>query len=232
MFSLISSPRPGGAEHSGSSGSAAIRGFVQVIACKFALVAIGLAVSLGLAGGAISKSARQGITRADADQCRIKLNSMEYFAGHRKAGQKQATRFSENEVNAYLALDLSSKYHPSLKSLDVKFEEDRLSGVANIDFDRLGATSTKLLPKLLSFMLSGVHALTVHGQLISGNGQAYFRLEQARFDNVTLPKALVEEIITAVGRKQNPPFDPMKPSKTFYGIDKVEVHAGFIQVYQ
>jgi hypothetical protein len=77
-----------------------------------------------------------------------------------------------------------------------------------------------------------VHKLTARGQLLSGNGKASFRLEQARFDNSTLPKALVEEIITAVGRKQNPPFDPLQPSQLFYDIDKVDVHPGHILVYQ
>ncbi len=135
-------------------------------------------------------------------------------------------------MNSYFALILSSKYHPCLKMLSFKLEEDKLQAVAAIDFDRLGRTSGRLLPKLLSFMLSGVHTLTARGQLVSGNGKASFRLEEARFDNTTLPKALVEEIITAVGRKQNPPFDPLEPSELFYGIQKVDVHSGYIVVHQ
>jgi hypothetical protein len=101
-----------------------------------------------------------------------------------------------------------------------------------VDFDRLGGTSTRFLPKLLGFMLSGVHTITTQGRLVSGNGKASFRLEQARFDNSTLPKALVEEIISAVGRKQNPPFDPLQPSQLFYGIQRIDVHTGYILVYQ
>jgi len=57
-------------------------------------------------------------------------------------------------------------------------------------------------------------------------------LHQARFDGTTLPKYLVEQIITAVGRKQNPPFDPLKPSELFYEIEKAEVHKGCVIVYQ
>ena len=197
-----------------------------------ALVVICLSCCFVLPGAAGPESIQPGITQLSAVQCSSKLKSLEYFAAHRKAGQKQTTRFSQDEINSYLTLDLSSKYHPSLKSLSVKFEEDRLQGVASIDFDRLETTSTKLLPKLLSFMLSGVHTLTVRGQLVSGNGKAYFRLEQARFDNTNLPTAFVEEIITAVGRKQNPPFDPMKPSQLFYSIENVDVHSGYILVYQ
>jgi len=35
-----------------------------------------------------------------------------------------------------------------------------------------------------------------------------------------------------VGRKQDPPFDPMQPSKMPYEIQKVDVHSGYIVVYQ
>jgi len=191
-----------------------------------------LSPNCGFAVPAGADSASPAVTRAAAARCDAKLKELENFAAHRKAGQTKTTQFSEDEVNSYLALDLSPKYHPCLKSLTVTFEEDRLQSVAAIDFDRLGTTSSKLLPKLLSFMLSGVHRLTAIGKLVSGNGKACFRLEQARFDSSTLPKALVEEIITSVGRKQNPPFDPLQPSELFDGIQKVDVHAGYILVYQ
>ncbi len=196
--------------------------------CGLALLLAGLTFLSGFAAPVQSPP----ISRTAANSCESKLNRLESFAAHRKSGQKQTTQFSEEEVNSYLALELKPKYHPSLKSLSVAFEEGKLQAVALIDFDRLGRTSTKMLPKLLGFMFSGVHTLTAKGQLISGNGKAYFRLEQARFDTTTLPKGLVEEIITAVGRKQNPPFDPLKPSELFYSIDRAEVHAGYILVYQ
>jgi hypothetical protein len=232
MFFSTSSPRLVGAAPSGSSDSSALFVSLLVAFCISAFGIIGRPSGSGLAYAAAIESGQPALTREAANQCSEKLKNLEYFAAHRKTGQKQTTRFTENEVNSYLALDLRSKYHPSLKSLNVRFEEDKLQGVASIDFDRLGKTSTKLLPKLLSFMLSGVHTLTARGRLVSGNGKASFRLEQARFDTSTLPKFLVEEIITTVGRKQKPPFDPLQPSNLFDGIDKVDVHVGYILVHQ
>jgi hypothetical protein len=165
-------------------------------------------------------------------QCSQKLEILEKFSVMRKPGQKQTTRFSQYEVNSYLAVVLSPKYHPSLKSLVMTFEENRLQGVAAIDFDRLGADSSKLLPRLIGLVFSGIHKITALGRLRSQNGTAGFELEQAYFDNTALPKPLVEEIITAVGRKQDPPFDPLQPSKMPYSIEKVVVHMGYILVYQ
>jgi hypothetical protein len=197
-----------------------------------AVLIAGLSLFCSLAKPAGPVPADSGITRASADRCSLKLKAMEEYSAHPNPGRVQTTRFSEEEVNSYLALDMSSKYNPCLKSLKVKFEEARLQGVALIDFDKLGKTSTKFMPKLLGFMLSGLHAITVQGQLVSGNGKASFRLEQAQFDNMTLPKALVEEIVTAVGRKQNPPFDPMQPSQLFYDVQKIDVHPGYVLAYQ
>jgi hypothetical protein len=231
MFSLTSSPRRGGAARFKSFGNSRTRGSIIVKFRKAVLLA-GLSVFCSIAHTAGGEAAKTALTRAAADRCNSKLKSLEDFAAHRKAGQKQTTRFSEDEVNSYLALDLRSNYHPCLKSLSLTFEENMLQGVAAIDFDRLGSTSSRLLPKLLGLMLSGVHTMTVRGRLISGNGKASLRLEQARFDSSTLPKALVEEIISAVGRKQNPPFDPLQPSALFDGIEKVEVHPGYILTYQ
>ncbi len=173
-----------------------------------------------------------GISRAAAERCRLKLIRLEDFAALEKPGRKQTTRFSDEEVNSYLAQDLSSEYHPSLKSIVTTFENDRLQVVAAIDFDRLGMESTRLLSKMANLLFSGTHTITARGKLQSSNGEAYFDLEKALFDNTTLPNFLVESILTAVGKKQDPPFDPMQPGEMPYKIDKVDVHPGYIIVYQ
>jgi hypothetical protein len=111
-------------------------------------------------------------------------------------------------------------------------EKNGLQAVASIDFDSLKSSSGKLLPKLIGLMFSGTHTLTVKGKLISKAGKANFSLDQALFDDASLPRYLVEPIITAVGRKQNPPFDPLRPSQIFYKIDKMDVYSGHITVYQ
>jgi hypothetical protein len=96
----------------------------------------------------------------------------------------------------------------------------------------LGANSKKFSTKLFAGMFRGIHNLTVRGKLITNDGKANFELEEARFDNNSLPNFLVDEIITAVGRKQRPPFDPMQPSQMPYHIEKVDFHKGYILVRQ
>jgi hypothetical protein len=167
-----------------------------------------------------------------AARCSAKLKKLEDFMTQKKKSRQQKTQFTEQEVNAYLASNIGSKYHPSLKSLVVSFAEEEIQGTATVDFDLIDDASTKLFPKFLSLLFSGTHTISSQGKLISNEGKATFLLNQARFDNSTLPKNLIEGLITMIGKKQSPPFDPLKPSELPYKIERVDLKNGYIIVYQ
>jgi hypothetical protein len=199
--------------------------------CFLALLAASLLLlSTPLAGQVTGKT--EGISKAAAESCRSKVEKLEAFAQKPDAGRRQSIRFSEQEINSYLALDLSTNYSPSLKSLEFTFTENALQADAVIDFDRLGLSASKLLARLMSSMLSGIHRLSARGKLIAQAGKANFDLQEAKFDGTTLPNFFVEEIITAVGRRQKPPVDPIEPSPMPYRIDRVVCRPGYIIVYQ
>jgi len=236
MSSSTSSPRRGGFEHSRSSDNlkSPLRLFQRSIAARrFGVVLFPASLLFCCAVSfAAAQTAAFTPSKTAAAECHSKLNKMEAFPGKRKSGETQTTKLSDNEINSYLALDLRTRYHPSLKSLVMVFEENRLRATATIDFDLLGMTSSKLLPKLISLMFSGVHTIAADGQLVTNAGKAHFKMNQALFDGSALPKPLIEGIISAVGRKQNPPFDPLQPSEMPYEITKVDVHPGYIIVFQ
>ncbi len=173
-----------------------------------------------------------GISKEAAERCLQKVKNLEDFTAYPQSTKNQTTQFNENEINSYLSLDPSLKDNPSMKSFNVTLEEGRLQAVAVIDFDHLKTDSSKILNKLFNSILSGIHKLTVRGKLIAEAGKAHFQLEEARFDEDMLPRFLVEEIISAVGREQNPPFDPLEPSPMPYGIERVDIQLGCIIVYQ
>jgi len=239
MSSLISSQKRGGNGHLRSSdNSQSCCGLHR----RSAIVAISLLTTLGIVGllatGYSGKIGAQTIDResltskAAAESCRIKMKRVEDFDLVEAPKRGQTTKFSEEEANAYLSEDLDTEANPSLRDLRVTFKKDSLQAVATIDFDRLEMTSDSIFAKIFSMLFSGLHTLTARGRLISWNGEAYFELEQALFDDKNLPKPLVEEIITAVGLRQNPPFDPLQPSELLYKIDRIEVQPGYMIVYQ
>jgi hypothetical protein len=211
------------------------RGASRGVVFLYCLVASALSPVAGGALLAQTQKTKAGFSQAAADRCAVKITRLEEYAGAKiPAGQigKKSTQLTEDELNSYLELVLRPQYHPSLKSLQVRFVEARLQGSASIDFDRVELKDTSLLSGLLRKMLTGVHSLEMLSGFASGGGKGNLQLEEARFDGLMLPNLLVAEIITAVCRKQDPPFDPMKPSVLPYSIQKVDLHAGYIVVYQ
>ena len=208
-------------------------------ACGIAFLSCAVAIFPGLpapsATDAQASKTSGGISRTAADSCAVKVQRLEdYAAAPIPAGKvgQHTTRITEDELNSFLELELRPDYHASLKTLKVTLAESRLQGSARIDFDLVELKNNPLLTGLLRKMLAGVHSLMVLGNLISADGKAHFVLNEARFDSISLPNLLVAEIITAVCQKQKPPFDPMKPSALPYHIQKVDLHAGYIVVYQ
>jgi hypothetical protein len=172
------------------------------------------------------------ISKAASEACARKIRALEAFANAPGKPGARKTRFTQAEINSYLALELKPKYHPSLQNLELAFEEDKVRAVASIDFDKLSMNSTKMLTRLVAKLFSAKHSLSMSGTLAAKEGMANFILDEARFDDTSLPNFLVEEIISAVGRKQKPPFDPLQPSRMPYAIDRVEVHRESILVCQ
>jgi len=112
------------------------------------------------------------------------------------------------------------------------FKQDLIEGIASIDFDCLKENASTAFSSSLLRLFSGTHVITARATIASGNGKGQIQLEQARFDDNTLPGFLVEEAIAIVFRKQEPPFNPTQPSPLPYNIKKIMIHPGYIMVYQ
>jgi hypothetical protein len=204
--------------------------------CRDAGASVIIALLL-LAQGATSAESRNGgsppaISQAASAKCAMKFKEVEEFGKSPDPQKEKTTQFSQDEINSYLALELQPKFGQSLKVLQMQFKENSLQVAADIDFDSFGDKSAKLPERLLAATMTGVHKLTAAGRLHAKGGEAYFELLEARIDDNILPNFLVEEIISAVGRRQKPPFDPLQPSQMPYHIKSVDMHAGMIIVHQ
>ncbi len=186
----------------------------------------------GAAAGLPQASSNRGISRKASESGARKVKRLHDFAARKPPRGNLTTRFSEEEINSFLAYDLSPKYHPCLKSLILSVEPTELQGVSVLDFDQLGMTSKRFFTRLIAGMFRGTHTLSMQGRVIAVDGKAHFELESAVFDDTSLPNVLVEEIISTVGKRQKPPFDPLQPSEMPYAIQRVDFHKGYMIVYQ
>lgn len=172
------------------------------------------------------------ISQKAAEECKRKFKEVEDFAGSPATGTEKTTRFTEEEINSYMALETESKYGSCLKNFRTSFKDNLMESIASVDFDCLKQKSSKGIPGLIKRLFSGIHVITARGSFAEGEEQGGFRLEEARLDDGTLPRYLIERMISAICMQQEPPFDPMEPSTLPYNIKRVTIHPGYIMVFQ
>lgn len=144
-------------------------------------------------------------SREDAARLRAKVEAIERN-GLRPRPAALVTRVSEREVNAYLAFDAKSALPAGFTDPRVTVLPDlKLSGTATIDLDavRKERRSRSWLDPLN--YLGGKVGVAVSGTLTSSNGVARFALGRASVGGITVPKMLVQELVTFYSRTSDNP---------------------------
>lgn len=164
---------------------------------------LGLAVALCAvvsAGGAVPPP-----TPEDAARLRVKVEAIERN-GLAPRPAALVTRVTEREVNAYLAFDAKSELPAGFADPRITVLPDlKLSGTATIDLDavRKERQSRSWLDPLN--YLGGKVAVAVSGRLTSSKGLARFALDRASVAGITVPKMLVQELVTFYTRTPDNP---------------------------
>lgn len=196
----------------------------------------GAVIGVAVAAGAAIPHADADVrgSRRDADLLKQKVVAINQL-GAKSVRPPRRTTITENEMNAYLALDAlhdlpAGVVEPSVAILG----SGRLSGRAVVDLDAVRRQSppTSLLdPRNLLF---GRLPVTATGTLKTGNGVARFSLESAAIGGLPMPKAVLQEILSYYSRTPGKPAgvsldDPFElPSK----IREIQVDPGQAIVIQ
>ena len=144
-------------------------------------------------------------SREDAARLRMKVETIERNGLARRPAAL-VTRITEREVNAYLAFDAKSELPTGFTEPRITVLPDlKLSGTATIDLDavRKERQSRSWLDPLN--YLGGKVAVAVSGRLTSSKGLARFALDRATIAGVTVPKMLVQELVTFYSRTPDNP---------------------------
>jgi hypothetical protein len=170
------------------------------------VIALGLAV-------AVQVSAQQRYSKLEADRCETKIGRINAFANGPKAkttaaattGAGQTTQLTDAELNAYLRYHLKDQVpagivEPTLNALG----DGRVGGVAVIDLDAVRKQRQRGWMDPLNY-LSGSLPLTASGVLVTQNGVGRFQLESAAISGISIPKSLLQELLTYYSKSpQNP----------------------------
>jgi len=151
-------------------------------------------------------SATGQASRRDADQMKQKVAAIERLGERPDRGEPRRTTVTENEVNAYLALDAREELPPGVVDPVVTIlGTGRVSGRAIVDLDavRKQKKPTSMLDP--ANYLMGRVPITATGVLSTSNGLGRFQLESATVGGVPVPKMMLQEIVSYYSRTpQNP----------------------------
>jgi hypothetical protein len=161
---------------------------------RFTVLALGLILAAQL-------GAEGRFTKLDADRCQTKLGRITTFANastSQKAARvgAQTTQLTDTEVTSYLRYTLKDQVPAGIVDPTlVAVGDGRVKGGAVIDLDAVRKQKQRGWTDPLSYM-TGKMPLSASGLLITQNGVGRFQLESAEISGITIPKSLVQELLS------------------------------------
>ena len=194
------------------------------------------ALALGLVLLAGHGDAQPRLTKADGDRFQSKLARI-VTVGNAPAGRAraaQSTQVSDAEVNSYLRFHAQDQIpvgvmEPVLNSLG----NGIVAGSAIVDLDAVRKQKQRGWLDPLGY-LTGRLPLTARGRLTTKNGMGRFELEAAELSGVSIPKTVLQELLSFYSRTPENPDginmdDPFElPSQ----IREIRVAAGAATIVQ
>lgn len=196
------------------------------------------ATSLGLCAllAAVTSSAEVRLTKQDADRFQTKLGQIVSYGNTPPArgAKARAIAVTDAEVNSYL------RYHardqipvgivdPVLNSLG----DGRVGGRAVVDLDAVRKQKQRGWLDPLAY-LTGRLPVTANGRLHTKDGVGRFELQSAEISGVTIPKGMLQELLSFYSRTPENPagIDMDAPFELPSRIREIRVASGQATIVQ
>ena len=160
----------------------------------------GLALGLVLLGG--QRDAQPRFTKADGDRFQAKLVRIATIGAspRGRAAAPQNTVVSDLEVNSYLRYHAQGQIPVGIVGPTINAHGNGLvSGRALVDLDAVRRQKPRGWLDPMGY-LTGQLPLTVRGRLTTANGVGRFALESAELSGVSIPKTLLQELLSYYSR--------------------------------
>jgi hypothetical protein len=153
-------------------------------------------------------AAFQRISKADGDRFQAKLTRIVLFGNTQAApGRKatQTTELTDDELNSYLRFHARDQIptgivDPTLNALG----DGRVGGRVTVDLDAVRAQKQRGWLDPMAY-LTGKLPVTATGTLTTKDGVGRFQLESAEVSGITVPKSLIQELLTHYSRTPEQP---------------------------
>lgn len=165
----------------------------------------GLAVGLVLLS--VQPQGQARLLKADGDRFQVKLARIVTLGNTPRTAKRaaQSTVVSDSEVNAYLKYHAQAQIPVGIVEPTLNAHDNGLvSGRAIVDLDAVRTQRERGWLDPMGY-LTGRLPLTARGRLTTQNGVGRFVLESAELSGVTVPKTLVQELLSFYSRTSADP---------------------------
>lgn len=205
---------------------------MQVLQSRLIPVVCTLALAAGAAqlSAQVQKLSKQDATRFAAKLAQIEKNSLT----PRTSGAGRSTQVTDSEVNAYLRFLAGPQIPVGIADPDIRgVGNGRVTGRAVVDLDAVRTQKQRGWMDPLGY-LTGRLPITAAGTLAAQNGVGRFQLESAEISGVTIPKSLLQELVSYYSRTpENPDGINMdEPFQLPAGIREIRIGQGTAVIVQ
>ena len=137
---------------------------------------------------------------------------------------------TEKELNAYLSAQLYQQDQKAVESVDLMIKEGTFLTRVEVNTDELEVKGDDATIGYLRLLLRGTQTLEIEGRLQAENGLASYLVQEARLSGISLPAPWVNSLLSSLGKRNKPPFDPTEPFDMPYGIRSVTFHPGKVMM--
>jgi hypothetical protein len=162
--------------------------------------------TLALLASAAQISAQPKLTKQDATRFAAKLAQIEKNSLlPRRAGAARSIQVSDAEVNSYLRFLAADQVPVGIVEPDLRgIGNGRVTGRAIVDLDAVRTQKKRGWTDPLGY-LTGRLPVTASGTLTARDGIGRFQLESAEISGVTIPKSLLQELLSYYSRTPENP---------------------------
>jgi hypothetical protein len=129
----------------------------------------------------------------------------------------------EEDLNAYISRELESQPLRGVEKLFVELKEGTFTTDVTVNLDNIGLSGYL---EYLKNLVEGPQDLTLEGSLEVTEGVGVYKTHGAWLNGIPLPPSVVDTLLSALGRQQDPPFDPTEEFEAPFGITDLEIKPG------
>jgi hypothetical protein len=166
-----------------------------------------IVVALCIAAAAVQLVAQPHLTKQDADRFQSKLGQIVAYGNTppSRGAKARSTPVTDAEVNAYLRFHAQDQIPPGIVEPTLNALGDgRVGGRAIVDLDVVRKQKQRGWLDPLGY-LTGRMPITATGRLHAKDGIGRFELHSAEISGVTIPKTVLQELLSYYSRTPENP---------------------------